>query len=891
MGERLFHFLLRLYPAPFRHRYAANMLDAFRAEQAARGRFRVWTSVIVDFVKTVPRAWYGRLTAGPPPGQRIRSERQLMHLLIQDLRYAIRSLMRNPGTGVTAVLTLALGIGLTAAMFSIVNGIVLEGLPVEEPQEVMAISRMNPQESANRLAGRVRDFVDLRERQRTFDDLAAVVLTPMNVSPPDGPPEFLSGARVTASMFSLLGVAPAMGRGLVPSDEQPGAGDVIVISHEFWRGRLDGDPAALGASVRVNGQPRTVVGVMPPQFAFPFNQDLWEPLRLDPMTVPRGEGPVVFMVGRLRDGVALAAGQADLAAIMDDLGVAYPSTNAGMTVMVAPYVREVLGYQVPPLLFTMLGAVGLVLLIACANVANLQLARASTRTKELAVRTALGASRRRLAIQMLVETAVIAAAGAGLGLGLAQAAVVAFNRALQGIPQGIPFWFAIDIDPTVLAVVAGLTVMATLLAGTVPALRSSGTDVNAVLKDEARGSSSLQLGRFSRGLVIMEVAFSCALLIAAGLTIKSVQSLASFDYAFATRSVLTGAVSLPEHNYADAAARRQFATDLLDRIRAVPGVENAALGSDMPVVGFGNGRFAIEGVTYQADRDYPNARISSITSDYFRTFETAMREGRAFAPSDNANSLPVAVVNESFAREHFPDGAMGRRVRIRGTLEREVDQATQGVWYTVVGVAPDLYLEFDAFVLPVASLYLPFAQRPSSTVSLAIRTSGDPLSLTPDVRRAIGAIDQDLPLVGVDTLDGTIRSQQWLFNVFGAMFSIFGAVALFLATVGLYGVLAFTVNQRSQEMGLRTALGANPGRVIRHVVRRGVGQLAIGLGIGVVMAFGLARTLTILLFDVSATDPLVFLGIPALLVLTSVAAMLIPAHRATQVDPMDAMRR
>ena len=814
-----------------------------------------------------------------------------MQNLLKDIRYAIRGLIHNPGLAITAITALGLGIGLTTAMFSIVNGVVLRGLPVEQPEEIMAINRINPSEGTNRLAGRLHDFVDLRERQRTFEDLAAMSQAPMNVSPPGSTPEFVGGANTTANMFTLLGTQPVMGRGLQPSDEQIGGPPVVVVGYRFWKDRLEADAGIIGRTIRVNGTPTTVVGVMPDGFEFPVNQQIWQPLRENALASPRGQGPLIFMFGRLKEGVSMKQGQADLGHIMNQLGTEFPETNEGMSVIIGPYAKELIGYQTSALLFTMLGAVALVLLIACANVANLLLARASLRSKEVAVRTAIGASRYRVIVQLLMESSVIAVTGAVVGIGIAQLGIDLFNDALRVLPQGLPFWFSIKIDPVVLQFVLLLTFLASLLSGLVPAIRASGADVSSVLKDESRGSSSLRIGRLSKSLVILEVALSCALLVAAGLLVKSVTKLSNIDYAFATDNIFTASVTLPETVYPDGTSRQRFFDELITRLEAEPGVSAVSATTDLPVVGFGNGRFALEGNTYLGDRDYPSARLGSVTPGYFVTLETGVLLGRDFTEFDNADGLPVAIVNEAFVERQFPgQSALGKRVSIRGALQQGVANNRDETWYTIVGVAPDLYLDMQAFILSPQAIYIPFAQRPAFSANLMVRAQGDPLQLTSTVRKVVASIDSDLPIAQATTLGQSIRDSQWFFTVFGVMFTVFGAVALFLATVGLYGVLSFSVNQRKHEVGLRMALGATPDRVVRLILRQGMTQLGIGMAVGFALAIGLARLIALLLYDVATTDVTVFAGIIAVLGVTGLVARYLPARRATRVDPIVAMR-
>ena len=895
--RRLFRMLLGLYPRAFRQQFGREMDRAFDLAfddrlRGSAGRRTFWIAIVRDFVLTVPRAWWTHaLRPRRHVGIAVKKERQLMHQLMRDIRYAIRGLVRQPGLAITAVTALGLGIGLTTAMFSIVNGVVLRGLPMEDPEEIVAIFRINPMEGPNRLIGRYHDFLDLRERQTSLEGLAALTLAPMNVSPPGGTTEFLSGASVTADMFSLLGELPFMGRGLDAEDEVLGASAVVVVGYRFWQDRLDGDPDIIGSTMRINGAQTTVVGVMREGFEFPINQQLWQPLRVDALGLARGGGPGVIMVGRLKDGVSIKQARADLAGIMAQLGQEFPETNAGMSVSVGPYAAELIGPQITPLLFTMLGAVSLVLVIACANVANLLLARASLRSKEVAVRTALGASRSRVIVELLIESSVISLIGAVVGIGVAMVGIDLFNAALRVLPQGVPFWFAIEIDPAVLRFVLLITVAASLLSGLIPALRASGADTNNVLKDEARGSSSLRIGKVSRSLVVLEVALSCALLVGAGLLIKSVTKLSNIDYEFATESMFTGLVTLPDTDYPDGESQRRFFRELVTRLQGEPGVLAAAVGTDLPIVGFGNGRFAIDGETYTGDRDYPSTRLGSISPEYLTTLETGVIEGRDFTPLDNAGALPVALVNEAFAEKYFPgESVLGKRVTVRAAVQQGVRARDDETWYTIVGVIPDMYLDAEASPLEPDAMYFPVAQRPAAAANIVARTQGNPLDLTETIRRVVASIDGDIPVSQVTTLQQAIDDAQWFFTIFGVMFTIFGAVALFLATVGLYGVLSFSVNQRTREVGLRIALGASPGKVMALVMRQGLTQLGVGMAIGVVMAMGLARLLSVLLYDVASSDMSVLLGVGGVLTVTGILACLVPARRATRVVPMVAMR-
>lgn len=472
-----------------------------------------------------------------------------------------------------------------------------------------------------------------------------------------------------------------------------GAQPVAVIGYRFWQDRFNGATDVLGSTVRLDGRPTEIVGIMPDGFGFPFNQQVWRPLPPSDLSLERGTGPSILALGRLSDGVSEAQAQNDLSRIMGQLGVEYPNTNAGMTVIIGPYVQELIGYQLPQLLYTMLVAVSLVLLIACAKVANLLLARASLRSKEVALKTALGATRSRVISQLLTDSTVISVLGAVLGLGIAQLAISAFNRSLTAIPQGVPFWFSIELDTTVLLFVLLLTVGASLLSGLIPAIRASRTDVNEILKDDSRGTSSLSIGRLSKGLVIVEVAFSFALLVSAGLMVKSVTNLANVEFPFDGDNVFTATLSLPPTDYPGDEERLQLFDRLRERLNNEPTVISTSITTELPAAGFGNGRFELEGRTYLGDSDYPSARIGAIDPAYFETLSTDVVEGRAFQRADDRGSMPVAVVNEKFAAEYFRgESALGRRLRLRRVAQAGVEIQERMDWYTIVGVAPDFYL-------------------------------------------------------------------------------------------------------------------------------------------------------------------------------------------------------
>ena len=800
--------------------------------------------------------------------------------LIDDLRFGVRMLLKQPGLTAIAVLALALGIGLTTIMFSIVNGALFRGLPFEDSERILVVAGTNVAENQDRLSVSIHDFTDWREAQRSFDSLAASYPGTVNVSG-EGRPDRFDGAFVTANTFDVVRVRPILGRGFVKGDDSPGAPMTIVLGYGPWQRRFGGDPNVVGKALRVNGRPATIIGVMPERFAFPASQEAWVPLQLDPLKLKRGEGTFVLTFGRLKPDVTVDQAQAEFAAIAKRLAEQYPETNRDVGATVRPYVRQFLGPQVYSLLYTMLGAVFGVLLIACANVANVLLARAAARTKEVAIRTALGASRGRVIRQLLIETLMIAAVGAALGLVIAQIGISLFNRAV--VDTQPPFWIDIRIDLLVLLFVSGLTIVSALASGSVPALQAARADVNEILKDESRGSSGLRVGRFSRGLVVAEIALSFGLLVAAGLMIKTIVNVQTMDFGFAIRDVFTARVGLFESVYPDDASRARFYADVQRRIEALPGARAATLTTSLPGLGAGRVPFAIQGRTYATDRDYPTARQASIAPRFFETFGLAVRKGRDFAPPDDAAAMRVAIVNESFAAKFFKgEDPIGRQIR-QGRSDSTIP------WLTIVGIAPDMYMDGPQNENP-AGYYVPVAQGGERFMSLAVRATGDPLSLTSAVRDQMSAIDPDMPIYFARTLEESFLQEAWAFRVFGALFMAFGFSALFLATVGLYGVMAFSVRQRTQEIGLRMALGAAGSAVLGMFMRQGLWQIGLGLILGAGLGAGLARLMTFMLFRVQPWDPAVFLAIALALSISALVACLIPARRAMRVDPLIALR-
>lgn len=802
---------------------------------------------------------------------------------LSNVRLATRLFTRSPGLSSIAVLAFALGIGLTTATFSILDGVVLKGLPLDKPNELIHLEESNLPAGINSIAVPIHDFVDWRAAQRSFLDLAAFYEGTVNLAAPAARAERYAGAFTTASLFDLARARPFVGRTLQADDEREGASRVVVIGYSIWESRFARDPEVIGRTIRVNGEPTTIVGVMPTGFEFPVREDVWVPLRMNPLEIPRGEGTRLEVFGRLRPGVSVDQAYAGMATVAKALEARYPATNAGVLPILKPFTDEFITRSDQALFYVMFAAVLGVLLIACANVGNLLLARAVVRGREVAIRSALGATRRRILAQLLVEALVLSAVGGALGLGIAFWGVAFFNDAMKAANQ-IPFWIDVKVDFTVVAFTLGMTTLASLLAGVLPAMQASGVTIGDVLKDEGRGSSSFRLARFSRALVVAEVALSCALLAAAGMLVKSIVVLNRTDFGVRTKSMFTARVDLPASTYADSTRRVQFYDELARRLAGEPGVGSVALTSSLPLAPAPGAEYTVEGERYATDRDRPFARRVAVTPDFFATFDIAVRRGRAFTIGDRYGALPVAIVNESFASRHFASAdPLGRRFRAGDEKSREP-------WLTIVGVVPDAYISGLREEEDQTGFYVPWAQAAPGAMSIAVSMASDPLSLTSRVRQIVASLDADIPTYDVRTMEQVVALSTWFYGTFGTLFTAFGAAALFLAAIGLYGVMSFSVSRRTQEMGVRLALGARPSDVLGLVLRQGLAQLGIGLTVGLGLALLLARGLHIVLFRVRAVDPTVLGGVVLVLALSGTVACLIPARRATRVDPMTAMR-
>ncbi|MCA1627989.1 MAG: ABC transporter permease [Acidobacteria bacterium] len=801
-----------------------------------------------------------------------------MKTLWQDTRYGLRTLLAKPGFTLVAVITLALGIGATSTIFSFVNGILLRPLPYQDSERLVLIDETAVKRGNSSMGVSFPNFVDWREQNQVFAGVAAYDDRSFALTG-GGEPEQLSGAIVSDNTFEILGVKPMLGRTFRPEEDGPDQSDVAILSHGLWERRFGANSGIIGQSIVVNNRARTVIGVMPLGFKFPETAELWIPLTPEMKGWTRNDHGI-SAVGRLKPGVTLEQAQADMNAVARRIEEQHPVTNEGMGVNLIP-LRDGLVGDYRKALLLLLGVVGLVLAVACANVANLLLARASVRQRELAVRAALGASRWRVFRQLLTESLLLGVTGGVLGLLLA---LWGLDLLLAAIPVDLPFWMKFNLDWRVLGFAAGMSLLTSLIFGVAPALQAARIDLNETLKEGGRGGAGASRHRLRRALVIAEVALSLILLISAGLMTRSFLRLQQVNPGLNAENVLTLRVSLPSAKYDMPEKRQDFFKQLLERTRALPGVQSAGAISYLPLSGGGWGRsLTVEDHPVLSVGQAPSINHCVITPDYFRAMGITLLTGRDFTDADARDAAKVTIIDERLAREYWPlESPLGKRVRFGPPEDNEP-------WHTIVGVVGEVKHE-SLNLTRRKSVYLPHAQVSIGGMALAVRTQANPESLAAAVRNQVKELDPNQPVTAVRTMSEVISRSVWQPRLYAILFGVFAAVALLLASVGIYGVMSYAVTQRTHEIGIRMALGAQRGDVLRLIIRQGMWLALVGVGIGVLASLALTRLMQSLLFGVGATDPVTFAGVTVLLAAAALIACYVPARRATKVDPMVALR-
>ena len=803
----------------------------------------------------------------------------------QDLRGAARALSRAPGFALTVVLMLATGLGACLYVFGAIQSFVLRDLPFADPGDLVHLELSNASTGDNGVEVRLRDFATIEREQTTLAPIAAWFVGTVNLSGDEARAERFDGAFISAAAFEALRAPAALGRTLTREDERPGAAPVVLLGWDLWQQRYGADPSILGRAIRVNGRGATVVGVMPKAFRFPMAQQVWVPLERDAEAVARMQGMTVEVFGRLREGVEPAAAQAEMDALVARLNETHPGDVGGERAIVKVLREEFSGTSTRQILATMAAAVLLVLLIACANVANLLLVRAASRARDTAVRSAIGASRGRLVMGLVAESLLLALCAVPLAVAAAHAAGRMTMEALRADPDAPPFWMTEwSLEPAFIALAFALALATGLLSGLLPAWRLWRTSAAQVIRDAGNALSPRGAGRT---LVVAEVAMSLALLVAAGLVVRAVLDVGAIDPGARTERMLTARIGAFEGAYPDDEAVRGFHARLLEELRAIPGAEGATLTTSLPMGQSGNVvAVAAEGEVVPDPQRAPLAFQVDIDAGYFELFAVPLLAGRTFDARDRAETLPVAVVSRAFAERHWPgQDPLGRRLRIG----RADDPAAPLL--TVVGdVVQNASAVIDGWGVGRPNVYRPLAQSPARFVSIALATPAAPEAFAEALRGAVQRVDADTPVYWVRSLRSWIDAAATDHRLIGSIFGAFGLFSVLLAATGLYAVLAYAVAQRTREIGVRRALGAADRGILRLVVGQGLRQVALGLGIGLALAAGFGMALGGILYRVSGSDPLAYAGALVLFTLVAILACAAPARRALRVAPMQALR-
>jgi putative ABC transport system permease protein len=807
----------------------------------------------------------------------------------QDLRYALRLLLRDRWFTAVAAVVLALGIGANNAVFTIVNAVLLRSMPFPDSEQLVV---MLTRDTRGRQFGvSLQDFDDWRSSSRTLSGMSIVFSGSFNVSDEGRIAEQYPGAYVSANYFKMIGITPILGRDFGPGDDGPGGPPVVMLSNAVWQQRYGGRPDVLGTPIRMNGITATVVGVVPQGLGFPQGEQIWLPMSQFPPALrqqPR-QARNYFVIGRMADGVTIEQARTELSAIGGQLAAKFPDTNKEMAPYPDPLEGQVVGSQIRLLFWSLLGAVGFVLLIACSNVANLLLARASRRTGEISVRVAIGASRWQVIRQLLTESVLLACVAGALGLLLSVAGIRWFDAETQNV--GRPFWMVFTMDWRTFAFLFGICIVTGVLFGLAPALHVSRTNVNETLKEGGRsGSTGIRARRWSNGLIVAQLALTLVLLAGAGFMMRSFFEMYNREIGIDTSQVLTMNMILPVRKYPSVEARTTFMAQMEERLSAAADIEAVSTATSLPGTGGGARQVEFAGRPDVADSERPTVTLLSIGPRYFDVIGARLVQGRAFTDADGLPGRESVIVNQRLVDMHFKgQNPIDAQIRFPSTAPSQ----PASPWLTVVGVVPNVRQRIDNQSNEADPIvYITHRQNPALTngMNVLARTRAGTARGGQTLRQEMRAVDPDMALFNIRTLDQVMTQQRFLHRVFGTMFSLFAGIALMLAAVGLYAVTAYAVTQHTREIGVRVVLGAKPAQVIWLFLRRGAVQLAIGLVIGVAGALGVGRLLQALLVQTSSRDPLTLVAIVALLTIVSAAACIVPARRATRLDPLSALR-
>ena len=798
------------------------------------------------------------------------------------MRYAWRSLTKTPGFTAIAVACLALGIGINTTIFSVVDGVLLSPYPYPEADRIVFVHSRNLKARVNRGQISYFDARDLREQSTTLADVAVFGRRSLTISDGASEPERYDGATVSWSLFKLLGTPPILGRNFAPDDDRPGAEPVVMLGHEVWQARYSGDPGIVGRAISINGRPHTVIGVMPPRFAFPETQRLWVPLAEYGEKTAR-DVRYLQVFGKMKPGVTVEQAAADVAAIAGRLATAYPAQNRDWTVVARPLKDWMLPDQPKLIILAMMGAVTLVLLIACSNVANLLLARASVRHREISIRSALGAGRFRIIRQMLTEAVMLGLFSVPLGIVVAWGGLKLLDGTIP--PDSIPYFIQWSFNARSLSYTVAIAMATGIVFGAAPAFQATGRSLQESLREGGRGSAGERRAWLRNVLVVSQVALALILLIGSSLFIRSFLNLQGANVGFDTAPMMTMRFYLPGEIYEPGDAKSRRVEDVVRRVEGLPGVQSAFASNFVPFGGGGGGGSVIVDGKPVEDGQEPGITLVGATPHLRQTIGVALVRGRDFTDTEGATKSAVALVNQTMAKKLWGDeDPVGRRFRLKGE-DNPLD------WFTVIGVVADFRHfqgDSDDTIFPAA--YVPYPHEPTLNTGLTVRVAGDPAAITAAVREQIKLSDPALPVFQISTLEALRQRSFWQYRLFGVMFFLFGAIALVLASIGVYGVLSYSVSQRTQEIGVRVALGAERSDVMRLIVSQGLKLAVVGIVLGMIGAALVTPAVRTLLYNVTPTDPLSFGVVATFLTSVAIVASYIPARRAMAVDPIIAIR-